>query len=95
MASAQPPEAPRRTVAPTVPKPVPGNTNSIAAQYARAKAAKDAADERKAKGLKGTGGGGLDSRGRVKSPVVGLNEWKAGRFGREWVWGWGFFGWLL
>ncbi|KAF8859669.1 hypothetical protein BDZ45DRAFT_742240 [Acephala macrosclerotiorum] len=97
MASAQPPEAPRlKTVAPTVPKAVPGNTNSIAAQYARAKAAKDAADERKARGLKSSGGGGgLDSRGRVKSPVVGLNEWKAGRFGREWVWVWGFFGWLL
>jgi len=79
---------------PPIPKAVPGNTNSIAAQYARAKALKDAEDERKAKGGKGVRVS-FDRNGRVKSPVVLLGEWKAGRFGREWVWGWMFFGWLL
>ncbi|KUJ20118.1 uncharacterized protein LY89DRAFT_641660 [Mollisia scopiformis] len=78
-------QAPRpRVGTPSVPKAVPGNTNSIAAQYARAKALKDAQEK-----------GGLDRNGRVKSPLVRLNEWKAARFGREWVWGWGFFGWLF
>lgn len=78
----------------TTPKAVPGNTNSIAAQYARAKAAEDERLRRKSGGGR-NGGGELNREGNVKSPLVRLNEWKAGRFGTEWVWVWGFFGWLL
>lgn len=84
--------APR--IEPAIPKAVPGNTDSIAAQYARAKALKDAEDARIANGGKGARTS-LDHNGRMKSPVVRLGEWKAGRFGREWTWAWMFFAWLL
>ncbi|KAE8450090.1 hypothetical protein EG329_006871 [Mollisiaceae sp. DMI_Dod_QoI] len=96
-APAPAPPPPRIPHPASIPKAVPGNTNSIAAQYARAKALKDAEDERKAKGLKGraAGGEGLDRNGREKSPLVRLNEWKKERWGREWVWVGGWWGWLL
>jgi phosphatidylinositol glycan class O len=75
----------------TVPKAVPGNYNSIAAQYARAKAIKDAEDAAKAKGdiLE------LNRAGKPKSTMERLNDRKAGRFRREWNWVVGFFVWVL
>lgn len=77
-----------RMAPPPVPKPAPGNQNSIAAQYARAKAAKDAEDEAKVKGLMGQ----LE---RPKTVVQKLNERREARFNRDWSWVVGFFVWLL
>jgi phosphatidylinositol glycan class O len=71
-----------------IPKPAPGNYNSIAAQYARAKAAKDAEGKKKVDGI-------LDSRGKPKNVAERLNEFKAGRFTKDWGWVVGFFVWLL
>jgi phosphatidylinositol glycan class O len=80
-------------VAPSVPKPAPGSVNSIAAQYARAKALKDAEDAAKVEGMLKERG--LDMHKKAKSPVERLNEKKAYNFRREWVWVVGFFTWLL
>jgi len=79
-------------VATKVPKAAPGSYTSIAAQYARAKAVKDAEDAAKVNGI-------LKDHGYVKpkpkSPVERLNERKRQRFDREWGWTVGFFLWLL
>ena len=80
-------------VAPSVPKPAPGNVNSIAAQYARAKALKDAGDAAKVGGVMKDRG--LDMHRRQKNPVERLNEKKIDNFKREWGWVVGFFTWLL
>lgn len=64
-----------------VPKAIPGAYNSIAAQYARAKAIKDAADE-KATGLIREKQS-LNKMGKPKSPMERLNERRAGRFKKE------------
>jgi phosphatidylinositol glycan class O len=77
-----------------VPKPAPGNYNSIAAQYARAKAAKDAEDKKKVDGIM-KDHGMLDKRGKPKNVAERLNEFKAGRFTKDWGWVVGFFVWLL
>lgn len=76
-----------------MPKPVPGNQTSIAAQYARAKALQDAADAKRVNRM--LADGGLNAQGKPKSPVERLNERKAGEFQREWGWVVGFFVWLL
>src|SRR5271155_2554073 len=73
----------------TIPKAAPGSYNSIAAQYARAKAIKDAEDAAKDKGM------GPESKGKSKTAIERLNERKAGRFSREWGWVVGVFVWLL
>jgi phosphatidylinositol glycan class O len=80
-------------VEPSVPKPAPGDQNSIAAQYARAKAAKDAADAKKVQGMMAERG--LDMHRKPKNAVELLNEKKAENFKREWGWMVGFFVWLL
>jgi phosphatidylinositol glycan class O len=80
-------------VAPSVPKPAPGDVNSIAAQYARAKALKDAEDAAKVRGVMKDSG--LDIHKRHKNPVELLNEKKVENFKREWGWIVGFFVWLL
>lgn len=80
-------------VTPSVPKPAPGDVNSIAAQYARAKALKDAEDSAKVRGMMKESG--LDMHKRSKNPVEWLNEKKVGNFKREWGWIVGFFVWLL
>lgn len=77
-----------------IPKPAPGNYNSIAAQYARAKAAKDAEDKNKVDGVL-KDNGILDQTGKPKSVAQRLNEFRAGRFTRDWSWVVGFFVWLL
>jgi phosphatidylinositol glycan class O len=77
-----------------IPNPAPGNNNSIAAQYARAKAAKDAEDKKKVDGvLKDSGI--LDRRGKPKNIAERLNEFKAARFTKDWGWVVGFFVWML
>ena len=76
----------------SVPKPAPGSYNSIAAQYARAKAAKDAEDQAKAGRI--TKQNGLDRTGKPKSVAERLDEFKKRKFGREWGWVVGFFCWL-
>ena len=76
----------------STPKAVPGNYNSIAAQYERAKAIKDA-DEKKRRDVRE--GQALDKNGKPKSVMQRLNERKEGRFKREWFWVVGFFVWLL
>jgi phosphatidylinositol glycan class O len=78
-----------------VPKAAPGNYNSIAAQYARAKAIKDAEDKAKAEEIMQENGLGLDGKELKKSVVERLNERKGGRWMREWGWVVGFFVWLL
>ena len=77
-----------------VPKPAPGNSNSIAAQYARAKAAKDAEDKKKVDGVL-KDNGILERKGKPKNVAERLNEFKAGRFTKDWGWVVGFFVWLL
>ncbi|KAG4430062.1 hypothetical protein IFR05_014452 [Cadophora sp. M221] len=83
-----------------------GNPNSIAAQYARAKAlqdARDAKDREKVEGLlrdaglgDGSGGaGGIGIGGKKKSVVERLGEMKGGRWKREWVWVGAFFAWIF
>lgn len=69
----------------SIPKPVAGNYNSIAAQYARAKAAKDAAEAGKAKAIQKP----------AKPWSEQLNERKASKFKNGWNWVVGFFVWLL
>lgn len=76
----------------SIPKAVPGNYNSIAAQYERAKAIQDA-DAEKRKELRERQA--LDKHGKPKSVMQRLNEKKAERFKREWFWVVGFFSWLL
>ncbi|TVY55409.1 GPI ethanolamine phosphate transferase, partial [Lachnellula suecica] len=77
-----------------IPKAAPGNTDSIAAQYARAKAKIDAEDSRKnaaaALKLKAE-----QERNKEKTPKEKLDAWKRARFGREWVWVVGAFVWFL
>ena len=77
-----------------IPKPAPGNYNSIAAQYARAKAAKDAEDKKKVDGIL-KDNGILDRRGKPKNVTERLNDFKAGRFTKDWGWLVGFFAWIL
>lgn len=72
-----------------VPKPVPGSYNSIAAQYARAKAAKGAEDAARVQGLLG------QVNRKPKSAVEKLNERREKRFLSDWGWVVGFFVWLL
>ncbi|CZT05873.1 probable GPI ethanolamine phosphate transferase 3 [Rhynchosporium agropyri] len=88
----------------TVPKPSPnGNPNSIAAQYARAKAVHDARelkDREKVAALLneagiGSDGAGIGAGGRKKSVVERLGERKAQRWAREWTWVAAFFVWVF
>jgi phosphatidylinositol glycan class O len=76
-----------------VPKPAPGNHDSIAAQYARAKAIRDAEDSNKVKKIMAERG--LGPNGKPKTTMERLNETKASNFKREWGWVVGFFAWLL
>jgi phosphatidylinositol glycan class O len=93
---------------PVIPKPAPGNYNSIAAQYARAKVAKEKEDEERER--KNVGGilssfgldGGRESEGigkRGKKEGKGtferLNDAKERRFRGECGWVVGFWVWLL
>jgi phosphatidylinositol glycan class O len=78
----------------SVPKAAPGSYNSIAAQYARAKAAKDAEDKAKVDGIMKRNGLSGIGNGK-KSAIERLNELKGDRFKREWAWVMGFFMWLL
>ena len=80
-----------------IPKAVPGSYNSIAAQYARAKAAKDKEERAKVEGiLRENGlGMGVDGNEGRKSVVERLNERKGRRWKREWGWVLGVFVWLL
>lgn len=76
-----------------IPKAAAGSYNSIAAQYAQAKARKEAEDLRKGIGLgvvppAGKGGG-------RKTVGERLNEVKEGRFKSNWSWVAGVFLWLL
>lgn len=93
-----PPRAPesKKVYEPVIPKAAPGNYNSIAAQYARAKAAKEKEErereERNVGGiLTGFGLGGGDGKGTFER----LNEVKELRFRGEWGWVLGFWVWLL
>jgi phosphatidylinositol glycan class O len=76
-------------VSATVPIPAPGSQNSIAAQYARAKAAQDTESATVKKMLEDAG------IGKKKTPVEKLNEWRGDRFEREWGWAVGVFVWFL
>jgi GPI ethanolamine phosphate transferase 3 subunit O len=109
------PDPPRRApeskkvYEPVIPKAAPGNYNSIAAQYARAKAAKEQEErEREEKnfgdiltsfGLGGGEGKGREGSGKGKGNGKGaferLNEVKELRFRGEWGWVVGFWVWLL
>jgi phosphatidylinositol glycan class O len=84
--------------------PGPGSYNSIAAQYARAKAAKEREDEKKVGGILSSFGLGVGNAGdggfrRGKTEQKGtferLNEAKELRFKGEWGWIWGFWIWVL
>jgi GPI ethanolamine phosphate transferase 3 subunit O len=95
---------PPKVFKPVIPKPAPGNHDSIAAQYARAKAAKAKADEERERNdvggiLSAFGLGesnGIRRRGKVeKGAFERLNDVKEGRFRREWSWVVGFWVWLL
>ena len=77
-----------------VPKPAPGSYNSIAAQYARAKAANGSADKKKVDGLLNDNGI-LNPIGKPKNVAERLNEFKAGRFTKDWAWIVGVFVWML
>ena len=68
----------------SVPKAVPGSHNSIAAQYARAKAAKDAEEKAKVDGIMKRNGLSGNGNGK-KSAIERLNEVKGDRFKREWA----------
>lgn len=85
-------------VQPTVPKPAPGSQNSIAAQYARAKAIQDAKDANdaaeKRTALEKLEKLQLNKAGKPKSVMQKLNEKKEERFRREWVWVLIFFSWI-
>jgi len=78
----------------SVPKAAPGNYNSIAAQYERAKALKDAEDKKKVDGLL-KDNGILDRQGKPKNAAERLNDFKAKRFTKDWGWTVGFFVWML
>ncbi|KAG9249221.1 hypothetical protein BJ878DRAFT_92250 [Calycina marina] len=78
-------------VATKIPKPAPGDSTSIAAQYARAKARKDAEDTKVDSIFKSQG----YEKPKPKNPVEKLNDRKRERFDREWSWTVGFFFWLL
>lgn len=108
MSSPKPPPKPESTVPHTVRNTIPlpsltGNPNSIAAQYARAKALQDARDQKdreKVAGLlkdaglgDGTAGGGV--LGKKKSVVERLSERKVVRWKGEWSWVAAFFCWVL
>jgi phosphatidylinositol glycan class O len=86
------PSSKASSVRASVPKAAPGSYNSIAAQYARAKAAKDAEDKAKVDGIMQRNG--LSGDGK-KSAIERLNEVKGDKFKREWAWVVGFFVWLL
>jgi phosphatidylinositol glycan class O len=74
-------------VKPTIPKPAPGSNNSIAAQYARAKALRDAEESQKERAGK--------SGKQEKSTADRLNDVKKERFLSEWNWVLGAFVWFL
>jgi len=108
MSSPKPPPKPESTVPHTVRNTIPlpsstGNPNSIAAQYARAKALQDARDQKdreKVAGLlkdaglgDGTAGGGV--LGKKKSVVERLSERKVVRWKGEWSWVAAFFCWVF
>jgi phosphatidylinositol glycan class O len=93
MSSPEPSPKPS-SVRSSVPKAVPGSYNSIAAQYARAKAAKDAEDKAKVDGIMKDNGLSGNGNGKM-SAIETLNEIKGARFKREWGWVVGFFVWLL
>lgn len=76
----------------SIPRAAPGSYNSIAAQYARAKAAKDAEDRAK---LEGEGEDAVLPPQKPKSVLQKINERKAAKFRTEWFWVLGFFVWLL
>ena len=77
-----------------IPKPAPGNHDSIAAQYARARAARDAEDKKKVDGIL-KDNGILNRREKPKNVAEKLNEFKAGRFEKDWSWVVEFFVWIL
>lgn len=78
-------------VQPSVPKPAPGpeSYNSIAAQYARAKAIKDREDR-----IKDFKKGIADAK-REKGGLERLSERRKERFLGEWNWVFGAFVWFL
>jgi phosphatidylinositol glycan class O len=86
----------RASVKAPVPKAAPGDYNSIAAQYARAKALKDEEDRARLEGGKGKSKAEeLRASGKPKTILEKLNEGKAKRFRVEWYWVVVFFVWLL
>jgi len=86
----------RASVKASIPKAAPGDYNSIAAQYVRAKALKDEEDRARIEGRKGKGKAGeLSAGGKPKTILEKLNERKAKRFRVEWYWVVAFFVWLL
>jgi phosphatidylinositol glycan class O len=101
-----PPRAPesKKVYEQVIPKAAPGNNNSIAAQYARAKAAKEKEErEREEKNVGGVltsfglggGEGKRKGNGKEKGAFERLNEVKELRFRGEWGWVVGFWVWLL
>jgi hypothetical protein len=72
----------------TYPVPRAGDSKSIAAQYARAKALREREERGKGK-WKGKGGEVVKSEGEER------NIRKQRAFGRTWMAGWGFWAWLL
>lgn len=78
-------------VQPTVPKPAPGpeSYNSVAGQYARAKAIKDRDDR-----IRDFKKGIADAK-REKGDLERLSERKSHRFLKEWNWVLGAFVWFL
>ncbi|RDW89299.1 hypothetical protein BP6252_01331 [Coleophoma cylindrospora] len=79
-----------------IPQPIAGDNNSIAAQYARAKAAKEAADRKKVEAImKENGLAPQEDKIPQKTTLQKLYEHKAGAFKREWCWVVGFFAWLF
>jgi phosphatidylinositol glycan class O len=80
--------------APTVPKAAsgPNSYNSVAAQYARAKAAKDAEEQAKL----GGNNGAVQKTGKAEqSTMERLNARKKRKFQREWIWVAAMFCWFL
>lgn len=97
---------PPKIAQPIIPKaaPGPGSYNSVAAQYARAKAERERVDEKSVAGILGRLGlGGGEGRGRgegkekekEKGAFESLNDEKERRFKGEWGWVVGFWVWLL
>jgi len=93
---ADPPPAPK-VFKDAVPRAAPGNYDSIAAQYERARAAEEKEDQERVGGI--LGGLGLsrrEGRGKEeKGAFERLNEVKERRFRGEWLWVVGFWVWLL